>query len=84
VAARARFNHEERARIEKELAARQLEYVPSQANFVYLRAGSGAVSELLTRGVIVRAMEEDWIRVTVGTVEENDRFLTALDQLGSP
>jgi histidinol-phosphate aminotransferase len=82
VAARARVNHEERARIEKELAARQLEYVPSQANFVYLRAGSGAASELLTRGVIVRAMEEDWIRVTVGTVEENDRFLTALDQLG--
>ena len=34
---RARFNAEERTRLEKELETRHVEFVPSQANFVYLR-----------------------------------------------
>jgi histidinol-phosphate aminotransferase len=38
---------------------------------------------LLRRGVIVRAFGEDWLRVTVGTPEENDRFLTELDGVRS-
>lgn len=81
---RARFNAEERTRLEKELAARQVEYVPSQANFVYLRprhAESGAFDAFLHNGVIVRQFG-GWIRVTIGTMDENDRFLDALDALG--
>jgi histidinol-phosphate aminotransferase len=80
---RTRFNAEERARLEKELEARQVEFVPSQANFIFLRPqeeGSGAFDAFLHNGVIVRQFG-GWIRVTIGTVEENDRFLEALDAL---
>lgn len=81
---RAQFNHEERSRIEKALAEREIEHVPSQANFVYLHP-EGIREEpfqaFLQLGVIVRQFGGGWIRVTVGSVEENDRFLQALDSL---
>ena len=84
VAERVRFNHEERIRMEKEFEGRNVEFVPSQANFVYLRPqgiAGGAFEGLLHKGVIVREFNEGWIRVTIGSVEENDRFLAALDSL---
>jgi histidinol-phosphate aminotransferase len=61
-----------------------LEYVPSSANFVIVRVGQGrAMFEALQRhGVIVRPMDgyrmPEWIRVTVGTMPQNRRFLRAL------
>ena len=81
---RARFNAEERTRLEKELEARQVEFVPSQANFIYLRPPDverGAFDAFLHKGVIVRQFG-GWIRVTIGTMDENDRFLDALYALG--
>ncbi len=83
VALRARSNADERERLERELAMREVEFVPSQANFVYLHQGPTAFSDFMAEGVIVRAMSEDWIRVTVGTADENDRFLATLDRLRS-
>ncbi len=32
-------------------------------------------------GVIVRQFGNGWIRVTIGSIEENDRFLQTLDWL---
>ena len=64
-----------------------LKFVPSFGNFIYFESGkSGAdlANALLTRGVIVRPL--DWmgmpagVRVTVGTSEENAKFLAALKQ----
>ncbi|HUO45828.1 MAG TPA: histidinol-phosphate transaminase [Acidimicrobiia bacterium] len=78
---RVRANAEERERLEKELGGRHIEYVPSQANFVFLRHGASAFEDFLRAGVIVRAMGGEWIRVTVGTPEENDRFLATVDDL---
>ncbi|MGH8927083.1 MAG: histidinol-phosphate transaminase, partial [Acidimicrobiia bacterium] len=86
VAERARLNAEERSRLEKELEARGVEWVPSQANFVYMRTPppiDGGYEAFLLEGVIVREMSNGWIRVTVGSVEENDRFLAALDAIRS-
>ncbi|MGH8924141.1 MAG: histidinol-phosphate transaminase [Acidimicrobiia bacterium] len=76
-------NESERERLSDQLGARQIEYVPSQANFVYLRPSPGRSleGELLQAGVIVREFADDWLRVTVGTVDENDRFLLELDRL---
>jgi len=60
------------------------EYVPSQANFVLVRVGNGGAvfQALQRRGVIVRPMGgyklPEWIRVTVGLPEENQRFIAAL------
>jgi histidinol-phosphate aminotransferase len=61
-----------------------LEYVPSQANFVLLRVGDGerVFVALQARGVIVRPVRSyglpEWIRVTVGTPDQNERFLREL------
>jgi len=59
---------------------------PSGANFVLLRVhgdGHALWERLVDRGVLVRDFSrwprlDDCLRVTVGTAEENDAFLTAL------
>ncbi len=64
-----------------------LEYVPSYANFVLVKVGNGdaVFQNLMKRGVIVRAMRgyklPDWIRVSVGKPEENERFVSELKKL---
>ena len=67
----------------RSLLAREIEFVPSQTNFIFMLAPHGAATAevLLRAGVIVRPFK-DWIRVTIGTAEENDRFLRILDGLG--
>jgi histidinol-phosphate aminotransferase len=71
-------------RLEGAFADLGLEFVPSQANFVLVKVGDGAaVFEALQRlGVIVRPLKiyelPEWIRVTCGTAEQNERFLTEL------
>ncbi|HSH69153.1 MAG TPA: aminotransferase class I/II-fold pyridoxal phosphate-dependent enzyme, partial [Deferrisomatales bacterium] len=65
-------------------AARGLEWVPSEANFVLVRVPrAGAVAEaLLDHGVIVRWTASfgmpEWLRVTVGSAAELECFETAL------
>lgn len=79
---RVEVNAAERERLESVFAERGIEYVPSQANFVYLRLGattSATTDAFLSHGVIVRPFQGGWVRVSVGTNDENDRFITALD-----
>ena len=60
-------------------------YIPSHGNFVSFRAGDAAAinQRLLRQGVIVRPLAgyamPEWLRVTIGRREENDRFLAALE-----
>ena len=68
-----------------ELARMGFRVVPSQANFVLADVGEDSVElwrRLLRRGVIIRPAAgwglATWIRVTVGTREQNERFLEAL------
>ncbi len=62
----------------------KLEYVPSFANFVLVRVGEGQkVFEAMQKlGVITRPMGgyqlPAWIRISVGTPQENERGLKAL------
>ena len=71
-------------RIEEGAAALGLEFIPSYGNFITLRVGkAGEVfKRLLKRGVIVRPVAgyelPEHLRVSIGTPEENERFLTAL------
>ena len=77
-------NAGERARLSAALDLMQIEHLPSQGNFLLLRVGDGeaACRALLRKGVIVRPVTgyglPEWIRVTVGLVAENVRFLDAL------
>ena len=63
-----------------------LEYVPSHANFVLVKTGDGdgLFQRMLRKGVIIRAMRAyklpDWIRVSVGTPEQNARFVEVLKE----
>ncbi len=62
-----------------------LQFVRSSANFIMVRVGNGqAVFDAMQRqGVIVRPMGgyqlPEWIRVSVGTPQENQRALKALE-----
>ncbi len=61
-----------------------LEYVESQANFIFVRVGDGdgTMERLMRKGLIVRPGSAfgcpEWIRITVGLAEENERLLEAL------
>src|SRR5690606_8571181 len=61
-----------------------LAFVPSVANFILVRVGDGAkvFDVLQRRGVIVRPLEPygmpDWLRIPVGTLAQNERFLSEL------
>ena len=77
----------ERERLTDELGALPVDVFPSGANFVLFRphgrAGHGVWQGLVERGVLVRdcsrwARLDDCLRVTVGTPDEDDRFLEAL------
>lgn len=64
-----------------------LEYVPTEANFFLIKVGDGGgvYEKLLRKGVIVRPMKSyglgEYIRVTVGLPEENERFVRSLQEV---
>jgi len=73
-----------RNRMQQAFGEMGLEFVPSQANFVLVKVGDGnrVFSDLMKRGVIIRAMAAyglpEWVRVSIGTAEQNERFLEEL------
>jgi histidinol-phosphate aminotransferase len=76
----------ERERLVAALRERGHEVSDSQANFVWLPVGeqaAGLAAALEARAVITRPFAGEGIRVTVGTPEEDDVFLAALDQARS-
>ena len=63
-------------------------YVPTVANFILIDVGRDGVSvfkEMLKYGVIVRDMDQyglkNFIRVTIGTEKENERFIKVLKKV---
>lgn len=83
-----RLNAEERERVHRNLEAMGCVVTPSQANFLWVdvRRECGPVLEaLLRRGVIVRGGDAfghpRHVRITIGTREENDRLLRALEDI---
>jgi histidinol-phosphate aminotransferase len=61
-----------------------LKYFPTQTNFIYVsvgRPGQEVYSKLLRLGVIVRHIEGQHLRVTVGLPEENRQFIEALKRV---
>jgi histidinol-phosphate aminotransferase len=64
-----------------------LEFVPSCANFILVKTGTGreVFKALQKRKVIVRPMDgyglPDWIRITIGTPSQNRTVLKALKEI---
>ena len=81
------LNNEGLAYFEKEFTARGLEFVRSVANFVLVKVGDGdeLFQKMLAEGVIVRAMSgyklPEWVRISVGTMEENECCIEIMDKV---
>lgn len=73
--------------IYKELTAMGLEYVKTDTNFMLIKTGDGkkVFDDLLKKGVIVRFLGGDrlkeYIRVSIGTDEENKTFINELKKV---
>ena len=63
----------------------EIEYIPSHANFVLSKPGKGrqVFEDLQKLGIITRSLGpslDAYLRISVGTEEENHRLLTALEK----
>ncbi len=73
--------------LQREFSHLGLEFVPSQANFILVRVGKGqeVFKRLLTEAVIVRPTAgyrfPEHVRVTVGTMAENRKFIEAIEKV---
>ncbi len=85
-----KLTDEGRCFFEQELSALSLPFIPSAANFVLVRVGDGnaVFRELLKRRIIVRALKgyhlPEWVRISLGTMEQNRRCLAALREVVRP
>lgn len=74
------INEEGKVFLYKGLEGLNIQYIPTEANFIYvpIKNAFTIYDALLKRGIIVRPMGPEAIRVTIGLLEENKRFIEAL------
>ena len=76
-----------RAFLEEQFSAMKLKYIPSAGNFVFVNVGDGPTvfKKMLTRKIIVRPLRgynlPEWIRITVGTMEQNEKCIAVLKEV---
>ena len=61
-----------------------LEYAPSETNHIFVNVGIDAneiFTKLQKRGMIIRPITGTWIRVSIGTMEENQLFISLLKEV---
>ncbi len=87
IAATVQNNAIGRRFFEEAFSERGWEFIPSHANFVMVKVGDGddVFAGLLKKGIIVRAMSSyqlpEWLRISIGTPEQNERCLEEMDRL---
>ena len=77
----------ERSRIVAALTADGWRLPDAQANFVYLPLGArtdAVYLDLEKRGVVTRPFSNEGIRITIGSEEQNTRFLATLAEVAQP
>jgi histidinol-phosphate aminotransferase len=78
---------EGRAYLHEQFSEMKIPFVPGTANFVMVNVGDGhAIFEkLLRQGIIVRPLKgynlPEWVRISVGTMEENKKLVAALKKV---
>jgi histidinol-phosphate aminotransferase len=78
---------EGRAYLQEQFAEMRIRFVPAVANFLMINVGDGGAvfEELLKRKIIVRPLKgyglPDWVRISVGTMEENRKLIAALREV---
>ncbi|MDB6138702.1 MAG: hisC [Verrucomicrobiaceae bacterium] len=82
-----RITDEGRDYLQAEFGKLGLEYIPSFANFVLVKVGDGnkVFKDMMDKGVIVRAMASyklpEWVRISIGTMPQNQRCIEVLQQV---
>ncbi|MDA8171081.1 MAG: histidinol-phosphate transaminase [Nitrospiraceae bacterium] len=73
-------NEEGKVLLYRELSALGVDFVKTEANFIYMRVSDAQAlfNALLKAGVIIRPMGGKAVRVTIGLPMDNRRFLDAL------
>ena len=66
----------------------KLDYIPSAGNFISVKVGNNSADiyeKLLHEGIIIRPVANyqmsDYLRISIGTMDENQRALTALQKI---
>jgi histidinol-phosphate aminotransferase len=78
---------EGRAYLQQQFAEMRIPFVPAVANFVMVNVGDGGAvfEKLLKRKIIVRPLKGygllEWVRISVGTMEENRKLIAALREV---
>ncbi|MEK6713450.1 MAG: histidinol-phosphate transaminase [Nitrospirota bacterium] len=79
-----RINNEGKEYLYKEFDSMGINYIPTEANFIYFRAGDEGrtiFNAMLKDGIIIRHMGGANLRVTIGLPEENRKFVAALTKV---
>ncbi|PYI48058.1 MAG: histidinol-phosphate transaminase [Verrucomicrobia bacterium] len=78
---------EGRVYLQKQFSVMQIPFVPAVANFVMVNVGDGCAvfEKLLRRKIIVRPLKgyglTEWVRISVGTMEQNKKLIAALGDM---
>ncbi len=81
---------EGRAYLQEQLSKLRIPFVPAVANFLMVNVGDGCAvfEKLLRRKMIVRPLKGygllEWVRVSVGTMEQNKKLVGALKDVLAP
>ena len=76
-----------RAYLEQQFRQMKLEFIPAAANFIMVNVGDGSsvFKKMLSRKIIVRPINNyglpAWVRISVGTMQENERCIAALKEV---
>jgi len=76
-----------RTYLEEQFRAMKLKFNPSAGNFVFVNVNDGPAvfKKLLAMKIIVRPLRgynlPEWLRITVGTMEQNEKCIAALKKL---
>jgi len=81
---------EGRAYLQEQFAELQIPFVPAAANFLMVNVADGCAvfQKLLRQKIIVRPLKgyglPEWVRISVGTMEQNKKLIAALREIMSP
>ncbi len=81
-----KLNYESLALMERYFDGNNLEYIKSNANFIFVNINTHSepvFEELMKRGIIIRPGflwgRDNWMRVSTGTIEQTEKFIKVLD-----
>ena len=84
VAESIKVNNEGIQFLYKSFSEMNMKYIETSANFIFLdlgRSNKQVVNDLLKKGIIVRDIGDTYIRVTVGTQSQNEKFINAFKEV---